>query len=144
MDLAFWIEALGWMAFSTVKFVVTPATAVAAGVPPLQAFLWSSLGAAMGLAAMRPLSMRLFRWFATRRRKRGKANFTPSRRRILLIKSRFGLWGVAVVGGVLGVPVAALIAYKYFGHQKQTLPVLIVVFTLWSAILTTLAASALL
>ena len=143
MDLAFWIEALGWMAFSTVKFVVTPATAVAAGVPPLQAFLWSSLGAATGLAAMRPLSMRLFGWFAARRRKKGKANFTPSRRRILFIKSRFGLWGCGGWRGSSGAG-GRLIAYKYFGHQKQTLPVLIVVFTLWSAILTTLAASALL
>ena len=142
MDSTFWIEAVGWMAFSIVKFVVTPGTAVAAGVPPIQAFAWSSMGAAIGLSAMRPLSKRLFRWFSERRRRRGKANFTPSRRRILGVKMRFGLWGVAVVGGVLGVPVAALIAYKYFGHRGETLPVLIVVFTLWSALLTTLAATA--
>ena len=142
MDPSFWIEALGWMALSIVKFVVTPGAAVAAGVPPIQAFAWSSLGAAAGLAALQPLSRRLFGWFSARRRHKGKANFTPSRRRILGIKMRFGLWGVAAVGGVLGVPVAALIAYKYFGHRRDTLPVLIVVFSLWSALLTTLAATA--
>ena len=97
MDLAFWIEALGWMAFSMVKFVVTLATAVAAGVPPLQAFLWSSLGAATGLAAMRPLSMRLFGWFAARRRKRGKANFTPFAPPHSLHKIPF-----RIVGGCVG------------------------------------------
>ena len=142
MELAFWIEGLGWMALSIVKFVVTPATAIAAGVPPLEAFAWSASGAAVGLAAMRPLSMRLFRFLSRRRRERGKANFTPARRRILDVKFRFGLWGVAAIGGVLGVPVAALIAYKYFGHRRDALPVLIVVFTLWSAVLTTLASSA--
>ena len=55
---------------------------------------------------------------------------------------KVGAAGVAATGGVLGVPVAGLIAYKYFGHRRDALPVLIVVFTLWSAVLTTLASSA--
>ena len=142
MDPALWLEAFGWMAFSVVKFVVAPATAVAAGVPPWQAFAWTSTGAALGLAVMRPLSFRLFRALSRRRRRRGKLNFTPARRRIVRIKMRFGLWGVAAIGGVLGVPVAAVIAYKYFGHRSDTLPVMAFVFALWSALLTALATTA--
>lgn len=136
------LEVIGWMALSVVKFIATPAAAVAAGVPPWQAFAMCAGGAALGFIAMRPASRWLFQALGRRRRKRGKPTFTRGRRRLLGIKRRFGLWGIAAVGGVLGVPVAALIAFKYFGTRPETLWVLIVVFSLWSAALTALAAGA--
>ena len=45
------------------------------------------------------------------------------RRRLVRIKLRFGLLGIAAIAGVIGVPVAGLVAFKYFGHQRRTLPV---------------------
>ena len=50
--------------------------------------------------------------------------------------------GIAAIAGVIGVPVAGLVAFKYFGHQRRTLPTLIAAYVLWSAILTLLATSA--
>ena len=58
------------------------------------------------------------------------------------IKLKFGLLGIAAIAGVIGVPVAGLVAFKYFGHERRTLPTLIAAYVLWSAILTLVATSA--
>ena len=72
----------------------------------------------------------------------GSRTFTPGRRRLVGIKLKFGLLGIAAIAGVIGVLVAGLVAFKYFGHQRRTLPTLIAAYVLWSAILTLLATSA--
>jgi hypothetical protein len=137
------LEALGWMALSFVKFVVTPTAAVAAGVSPWKVFVYSASGAGLGLVMMRPASQALFQWRSQRRRIKGKLTFTAGRRRLVRIKQRFGLWGIAVIGGVIGVPIAGLVAFKYFGHRRAALPVLVLVFSMWSALLTAIASFAL-
>ena len=78
------LEAAGWMALAFVKFLVTPASAVAAGLDPLRAFAYSAGGAALGLAAMQPMAKAIFRWWSRRRRERGKRTFTVGRRRLVL------------------------------------------------------------
>lgn len=137
------LEAAGWMALAFVKFLVTPASALAAGVDPVWAFAYSAGGAAAGLVAMQPMAKAMFRWWSRRRRERGKRTFTLGRRRLVGIKLRFGLLGIAAISGIIGVPVAGLVAFKYFGHERRTLPVLVVAYVLWSAILTLLASTAL-
>ena len=137
------LEAAGWMALAFVKFLVTPASAVAAGVDPVWAFAYSAGGATLGLAAMQPMAKAMFGWWSRRRRERGKRTFTVGRRRLVGIKLRFGLLGIAAIAGVIGVPVAGLVAFKYFGHERRTLPVLVASYVLWSAILTLLASTAL-
>ena len=137
------LEAAGWMALAFVKFLVTPASAVAAGVDPVWAFAYSAGGATLGLAAMQPMAKAMFRWWSRRRRERGKRTFTVGRRRLVRIKLRFGLLGIAAIAGIIGVPVAGLVACKYFGHERRTLPVLVASYVLWSAILTLLASTAL-
>ena len=135
-------EALGWMALAFVKFLVTPASAVAAGVDPIWAFMYSALGAATGLAAMQPAARAVFKAWSRLRKRRGKRTFTTSRRRLINIKIRFGLLGIAAIAGVIGVPVAGLVAFKYFGHERRTLPILIAAYVFWSAILTLVATTA--
>ena len=136
------LEAVGWMALAFVKFLVTPATAVAAGVDPVWAFIYSAAGAAIGLVALQPAAKALFRLWSERRRQRGSQTFTFGRRRLVGIKLKFGLLGIAAIAGLIGVPVAGLVAFKYFGHQRRTLPTLIAAYVLWSAILTLVAKSA--
>ena len=142
MDLSLSIvwEALGWMALSFFKFVVTPTAAVAAGVPPWRVFLYSAGGAGLGLTLMRPAAKALFEWRSRRRKAQGKNTFTRGRRRLVGIKRRFGLLGIALIGGVIVVPIAGLVAFKYFGHRRSTLPVLVFTYAVWSALLTVLAS----
>jgi hypothetical protein len=77
------------------------------------------------------------------RQRKGKPAFTTNRRRIVRVKQNFGLIGIAVLGGLVGVPVGALLAFKYFENRSETLPVMILSYAAWSALLTTLSAQAL-
>lgn len=130
------LESLGWMLLSIVKFVVTPSLALASGVPPLRVFVICSAGAVVGIFLLYPISRRLFEWQAARRMRRGRPVFTPGRRRVVRIKERWGLWGVLAFSGVISVPIAVLLGSKYFSRSRWIIPVLILSFILWSALLT--------
>lgn len=143
MEPSVLIEALGWLALSFVKFIIMPSTAVAAGLAPWRVFAYSALGANLGLLLMQPGIRLLFDWRSRVRRKKGKPAFTMGRRRVVRIKQRFGLVGIAFLGGLVGVPVGALLAFKYFGNHSATLPVMMAAYTGWSALLTALSAFAL-
>ncbi len=130
------------MVFSFVKFVVMPSTAVAAGLDPWRVFAYSAGGAAVGLLALQPVVRSLFGWRSRVRRRKGKRAFTPNRRRIVSVKQNFGLLGIALLGGLVGVPVGALLAFKYFENRSDTLPVMIIAYAAWSALLTTLSVQA--
>ena len=136
-------EAAGWMLFSFVKFIVMPSTAIASGLPPWWVFVYSAGGAVLGLVAMQPVVRSLFGWRTRVRRRKGKLAFTPNRRRIVRVKQNFGLLGIAFLGGLVGVPVGALLAFKYFENRSDTLPVMVLAYAAWSALLTTLSAMAL-
>ena len=131
------------MVFSFIKFIVMPSTAIAAGLNPWRVFAYSAGGAAVGLLALQPVVRSLFVWRAKVRRRKGKPAFTPNRRRIVRVKQNFGLLGIAFLGGLVGVPVGALLAFKYFENRSDTLPVMIMAYAAWSALLTTLSVQAL-
>lgn len=143
MEVTLILEALGWLTFSFLKFIIMPSTAIATGVDPWLVFGYSASGAVSGLLLMRPVVRRLFDWRSRVRRKKGKRTFTTGRRRIVRIKWRFGLLGIALLGGVVGVPVGAFLAFKYFEHRTLTLPVMALSYVMWSALLTILSAFAL-
>mgnify|MGYP007047341063 FL=1 len=142
MEWSTFFEAGGWMVFSFVKFVVMPSTAVAAGLDPWRVFAYSAGGAAVGLLALQPVVRSLFGWRSRVRRRKGKRAFTSNRRRIVSVKQNFGLLGIALLGGLVGVPVGALLAFKYFENRSDTLPVMIIAYAAWSALLTTLSVQA--
>lgn len=143
MDPAPLFEAIGWMMLSFLKFIIMPSTAVAAGLDPWWVFTYSAGGAAMGLLLMQPMVRMLFAWRSEVRLRKGKPVFTPGRRRIVRVKRHFGLIGIGVLGGLVGVPVGALLAFKYFEHRSATLPVMILCYTAWSGLLTALSTLAL-
>ena len=105
--------------------------------------VYSAGGAVLGLVAMQPVVRSLFGWRTRVRRRKGKLAFTPNRRRIVRVKQNFGLLGIAFLGGLVGVPVGALLAFKYFENRSDTLPVMVLAYAAWSALLTTLSALAL-
>ena len=130
------------MVFSFVKFVVMPSTAVAAGLDPWRVFAYSAGGAAVGLLALQPVVRSLLDGALGCVARKGKRAFTPNRRRIVSVKQNFGLLGIALLGGLVGVPVGALLAFKYFENRSDTLPVMIIAYAAWSALLTTLSVQA--
>jgi uncharacterized membrane protein len=52
------------------------------------------------------------------------------------VKQRYGILGLAMFAPpTLSIPVTALLAAKYFRHDRRTLPTLLVSVLLWSAVL---------
>ena len=142
MDAAPIFEALGWMVLSFVKFIIMPSSAMAAGLDPWWVFAYSASGAVLGFLMMQPIIRWLFDWRSQVRRRKGKLSFTPARRRIVRVKQHFGVFGIAFLGGLLGVPVGALLAFKYFGNRRATLPIMVGAYIAWSGLLSALSALA--
>lgn len=130
------LEILGWMLMSIVKFVVTPSLALAFGMEPVRVFWVCALGAVLGVLVLYPLSRKLFVWQAERRKRKGKPVFTPGRRRVVRVKQRWGLLGIVAFSGIISVPIAVLLAAKYFARSPWVIPALMFSFVLWSALLT--------
>lgn len=62
--------------------------------------------------------------------------FTRTNRWIVRVKQRHGIRGLAVFAPpTLSVPVTALLAAKYFRHQRSTLPTLLLSVAMWSVLL---------
>ncbi|MEZ4757068.1 MAG: hypothetical protein R2817_09590 [Flavobacteriales bacterium] len=62
--------------------------------------------------------------------------FTRTNRWIVRVKQRYGIRGLAAFAPpTLSVPVTALLAAKYFRHQRSTLPTLLLSVAVWSVVL---------
>ena len=48
-----------------------------------------------------------------------------------------GLPGLAIMPPILSIPITAVIAAKYFHHDRRTLPVLLAAVSGWSVVLST-------
>jgi hypothetical protein len=73
--------------------------------------------------------------FTIRRRKR--KIFTKATRRIVRIKVKYGLPGIAILSPViLSIPIGAYLAAKYYGIRPKTIMILITGQIFWSVIYT--------
>lgn len=62
--------------------------------------------------------------------------FTPQNRRIIKIKNRFGLWGIAMLSPVLlSIPLGAFLGEKFFKNKKKVMLYLIASVLFWFLIL---------
>jgi len=134
------IETLFWMFAAVVKFILTPSLMIGRGVSWGMTVATSSVGAALGVYVFFYFGKLIFVQLQVYRGNRGKkkkAIFTPGRRRWVRFQSRFGLWGLLIVSGLISVPISAILAAKY--HQKDDrMPwLLMFAFVVWAVILTT-------
>jgi len=64
--------------------------------------------------------------------------FTRTNRAIVRIKQQYGIIGLsAFAPPTLSIPITAIIAAKYFRHERRTLPVLLLSVLVWSLVLST-------
>jgi len=106
-----------------------------------------AIGGSAGTAAFYLLGKRLLEWLrlgALRKRaarlaagRPARRTFTRTNRFIVRVKRRYGLIGLAVMPPILSVPITAIIAAKYFRHDRRTLPYLITAVAAWSIVLST-------
>jgi hypothetical protein len=68
---------------------------------------------------------------------KNKRKFSKSNRRLVLIKSRYGMPGIALLTPViLSIPVGTFLTAKYYGNKKQSYLLLILSQVAWSLIYT--------
>jgi len=75
-------------------------------------------------------------YFRGNRPRKKKKVFTKNRRRLVKIKSRYGLIGIALVSPiVIGIPVGAFIAVRYYHNKKKILLYMMLSVALWTVAL---------
>ena len=129
---------IGWFGFTILKFAITPSIMIGAGYTFWETWITTSFSAVVGVTVFYFFGDAIFNWIDSRRR-RPKKIFTKGNRRLVRTLRRYGLAGLALLSVVLSVPIAGLVAARFFHKPRVVLPVLHVAFTGWSLILTSLS-----
>ncbi|MBP6390698.1 MAG: hypothetical protein KA175_09825 [Flavobacteriales bacterium] len=143
MDL---LGYLSVMAMSIVKFFFSALYSYQFGNTYLETVLLTGAGGAIGMLVFYFTGTRVLEWFRLRYLRRAalakargqqpKRIFTRTNRGIVRIKHGYGMIGLAAIAPpILSVPITAILAAKYFRHDRRTLPFLIGSVVLWSFVL---------
>ncbi len=137
------------MLVSSVKFLFAPSIALRMEFSFWETIIWTSLGGIIGVTFFyffaswiiglidRFRNRRVERRISQGKPVKQKKVFTPTKRRLIRIKHRFGLWGVAIVTPcIISIPVGATLAAKFYPNKWRTLPALYTTVLSWSLILT--------
>lgn len=94
--------------------------------------------AIVGSALFTYMSSTLIKWRHNFRLKHGKIHnkkiFTKFNRRIIRIKHRFGLIGIAVITPFVGIPIGAYIAERFYKDKKRVITYLSTASIIWAII----------
>jgi hypothetical protein len=140
------LEALTVMFFGVLKFFFSPIVSYKLNNSYWETVLLTGSGAIIGTLVFYLGGARFLEWIRLRRVKakaralakgeRPKRAFTRTNRMIVRLKRGFGVAGVAfALPPVVSIPIAALIAAKYFRHDRRTLPLLLISVVAWTLIL---------
>lgn len=105
-----------------------------------ETFLYTSIGGILGTYFYYYLGVGIITFFKNRRKKRillGKAKprkiFTKTNRKIIRIKNKFGVVGVAfLTPPVFSIMIGSVLCSKMYKHNKITIPALIISVLFWS------------
>ena len=135
------LEIVLWMFGAVVKFIVTPSLMVARGWGFWSTVIITSAGATTGVWVFFYFGKWILRkWAEFRGEKELKRPFfTPQRRRVVRFRRLFGMWGLLAVSGLISVPIASILAAKYYERHERMPWILVLAFVVWSFILTALS-----
>jgi hypothetical protein len=143
MDL---LGALSVVLTAMVKFLFAGLLSYSLGHGIGATMLLTAVGGSIGMVLFYLSGTQVLEWFrrryvrrAAERRAKGLPPariFTRTNRWIVRIKHRYGIQGLAAIAPpILSIPVSALLAAKYFRHERRTLPILLAAVLVWSAVL---------
>ena len=130
---------------SSVKFAMTfPLAIIQFKFNFVETILWTNVGGALGIYFFAYLSDKLIAWWQrTFRKKResgvrgGKKKqiFTKKTRRIIRVKQRYGLIGIALITPLLlSIPVGTFLMVRYYHRSRYKFLSLIASNIFWSVI----------
>lgn len=142
MNEAELVKMGGIFLLSTVKLLFAPGTSVASGLSLGQTILVTSAGGITGILFFYYLGQWLMaRLGAYSERLRilrkqpaqQKKLFNRKNRFIITIKRRYGLIGLALLTPcIISIPIGAVVAARFYHHDRLTVPLLIISVILWS------------
>jgi len=121
---------------SGVKLLFTPIGMIAGGYNFWTTILITASGGVTGALIFFFFGKQIVRLFKS---KKVKPVFTEQNRRIVRIKNKFGLLGMAATMGIISVPLSAILVAKYYSKHKAVVPTLIVVAVSWSFAVTSIS-----
>ena len=141
------IEIILTIISSSVKFAMTfPVAVLQFKFTFLETVLWTNIGGIVGIYFFAYLSERIIVWwkkvFVTRKARqhvtnREKKIFTKKNRRIVRIKQKYGLPGIALTTPLLlSIPVGTFLVVRYYRNHPSRFAYLIAANLLWSVIYT--------
>ena len=142
-------EILAIVLLSSVKFLLAPSAAVAAGHGFLKTIIITFSGGSCGILFfyyMGGWAVDKISCMINGSKKQDsnsiqkKRIFTKKNKWIIKIKSKFGLAGLSIITpGIISIPVGSILAAKYFKKHPNTIAYLIISVFLWSVLLTSLS-----
>jgi len=139
------LSALSVLAMGALKFLFAAPLSYGLGFGFLATLILLLAGGGAGMTVFFFTGARVMEWFRLRHLRREKKRlakglapdrvFTRTNRFIVRMKRDFGLPGLAVMPPILSIPITAVIAAKYFRHDRRTLPVLLLSVLAWSFVL---------
>lgn len=134
--------------FSSFKFAATfPLVIIQYDFSFFECILWTNVGGLIGICFFAFLSERLIAWWKRlfRRSNRHiledeqqvKKKFTKRNRRIVRVKQKYGLTGIALITPfLLSIPVGVFLVVRYYHTSKSRFLYLIAANLIWSLIYT--------
>ncbi|MFN3341979.1 MAG: hypothetical protein ACK40M_04735 [Flavobacteriales bacterium] len=134
---------------ASVKFLLAPTLALGLGFQPITAALITLVGGVTGILFFYLGADWLMDASAKRKlkkeellRSQGKAVpekkiFTKGRRRMIRVKNRFGIVGIAIVTPcIISIPIGCILAARFFKNRTKVLTAMFISATGWAFILT--------
>lgn len=141
------VGAISVLFMSVIKFMFAAPVSYGFNHSYLQTMVLLAIGGSGGTLIFFLLGKRVMEWFRLRyvrkkseRLARGlpaRSVFTRTNRWIIRMKRSYGMFGLAVMPPILSIPITAVLAAKYFKHDRRTLPVLVSAVVVWSVVLST-------
>jgi uncharacterized membrane protein len=128
----------------SVKFAIAyPSAIVGFGFSFPEAVLFGVAGGGLGVLAFTYAGQAIVRMcdglmLRVRRKKkdRPKRIFTPGRRRLVRIRRRYGLWGIALLSPVLiSIPIGCLVAVRFYSDRGRILRTMMAAVVFWSVLM---------
>lgn len=135
------LKITGLMVLSGLKFFFAPYTVYLSGYSYFQTIAITITGGILSTLIFFYFGEALKYIFSSKRnQKKEKKKFTKSNRRIINVKTKYGLIGLAILTPCFfSVPLGSLIAARYFDKDRKTIPYLLASVVIWSFILTSIS-----
>ncbi len=140
-----WLETIIFAIIASVKFAITVPTFILSQNPPLpfwQALLFGVSSGTFGIIFFMLVSKYLIkawswvmRFFGLDRNKKPKKIFSKKTRRLVRIKSKYGLVGIALLNPiVISIPIGTFIAVRFYKNRKKVFLYLFAGVVFWSVV----------